>query len=236
MCGRYTFTPGNLALFAERFGVGDAPELAAGYNIAPGRSVATVAARADGEHACEMMHWGLIPDWASRAERQYKMINARVETVSQKRAYRALLDANRCLIPADGFYEWQKTEDGPKQPYWFHHEAAELFAFAGLWTSSQPNPDDDVIVSCTILTTAANEVVSPVHHRMPLILDRSRESTWLDPSVGSEAALSALSVNANHALLRRAVSRAVSSTSNQGANCIAPDDPAPQGKPSEKLF
>jgi putative SOS response-associated peptidase YedK len=236
VCGRYTFTPGNLALFAERFGVGEASTPAAGYNIAPGRPVATIAADQNGEHTCKLMHWGLIPDWAPRAERQYKMINARVETVAEKRAYRDLLDSGRCLIPADGFYEWQKTEDGPKQPYWFHHEGTELFSFPGLWTSAKPSPGGDVIVSCTILTTAANEVVSPVHHRMPVILDRSRESTWLDPSVDGEAALAALSLNANDALLRRAVSRAVSSTSNQGANCIEPDDLAPQGSPSERLF
>lgn len=236
MCGRYTFTPGNLALFAERFGVGEASTTAAGYNIAPGRPVATVAADQNGEHTCKLMHWGLIPDWAPRTERQYKMINARVETVAEKRAYRDLLDSGRCLIPADGFFEWQVTEDGSKQPYWFHLEGSELFAFPGLWTTTQPDPDDDVIFSCTILTTAANEVVSPVHQRMPLILNKQYESTWLDRSVAGDDALSSLSSNANGSLLRRAVSRAVSSTSNQGANCIEPDDDGLRERPSGRLF
>ena len=224
MCGRYTFTPGNLSLFAERFGVGGVAPEAAGYNIAPGRAVATVTDNADGARSSRLMHWGLLPEWASRTERQYKMINARAETVLEKRAYRTLLDGNRCLIPADGFYEWQTREDGAKRPYWFHLASEELFAFAGLWTESRLEDDGEPLLSCTILTTGANDVVSPVHHRMPLMLNEASESAWLDSSLGATDALAALSGTSNGALIARPVSRAVSSTANQGAQCIAEDD------------
>ena len=114
MCGRYTFGPGNLTLFADRFSV-DAPPpaSAAGYNVPPGRPVATVVHRAGSAPNCEMFHWGLIPAWAKSAERQYKMINARIETVTEKRAYSGLLAQHRCLIPADGFFEWQPVATDP---------------------------------------------------------------------------------------------------------------------------
>lgn len=221
MCGRYTFAPGNLALFAERFGVGAPPQSASGYNIPPGRPVAAVVHRADSLPSCEMFHWGLIPAWAQSAERPYKMINARVETVAEKRAYSSLLQQHRCLIPADGFFEWQAAASGPKQPWWFHLPGAELFAFAGLWTSWQPQPDVEPVNSCTILTTAAKDVVSPVHGRMPLILRRDDESRWIDPEVGSDAAISIVSANANADLVDEAVARNVNDTRNTGPECIA---------------
>ena len=225
MCGRYTFAPNNLALFEDRFLVAPPPASAAGYNVPPGRTVATVVHRAGSAPSCEMFHWGLIPAWAESAERQYKMINARIETVTEKRAYSGLLAQYRCLIPADGFFEWQPRSDGPKQPWWFHLPSAELFAFAGLWTCWQPRPDVEPVNSCTILTTAANDVVAPVHGRMPLILERRDETAWLDPGVTAKEALSLAASNANGSLTREPVSRSVNKPRNQGSECIEPVDP-----------
>ena len=236
MCGRYTLAPANLTLFGERFAVASPPGEAAGYNLPPGRAVATIVQRASSPPSCEMFHWGLIPAWTQSSERQYKMINARVETVSEKRAYSGLLDSHRCLIPADGFFEWQIQAEGPKQPSWFHLPSAPLFAFAGLWTTWQPRPDVEPVDSCTILTTAANEVVAPVHSRMPLILSHEDESAWLDPTVPAAQALALLAHSANDQLLRQTVSRGVNNTRNNGPECIEATDPAGPGPTTGALF
>jgi putative SOS response-associated peptidase YedK len=225
VCGRYTLAPGALTLFGERFAVAAPPGEAAGYNVPPGRNVAAIVQRADSAPSCEMFHWGLIPAWSQSSERQYKMINARVETVSEKRAYSGLLEQHRCLIPADGFFEWQPQAEGPKQPWWFHLPDAQLFAFAGLWTSWQPQPDVEAVDSCTILTTAANAVVAPVHGRMPLIVSRADEAAWLQPTVPAAQAIELLARSANDQLLSQAVSRGVNSTRNQGPECIEAIDP-----------
>ncbi len=234
MCGRYTLSQTSLGLFAERFQAASPPASAASYNIAPGRPVAAIIEAADGSRSSELMHWGLIPSWAKQSGSSYKMINARSETVAEKPAYRGLIDQHRCLIPADGFFEWQPQDEAPKQPWWFHLPAQQLFAFAGLWTSWQPGPEVEAVQSCTILTTAANTIVAPVHHRMPLILSADGEQHWLDRSVDGAAALKALAASDNAALVAQAVGRVVNSTANQGPECIAPiaaDEP-----PSTSLF
>ena len=236
MCGRYTLAPGNLALFGERFALAAPPDEAAGYNVPPGRNVATIVQRADSPPSCEMFHWGLIPAWSQSSERQYKMINARVETVSEKPAYSGLLEQHRCLIPADGFFEWQPQAEGPKRPWWFHLPDAPLFAFAGLWTSWQPQPDVEAVDSCTILTTAANAVVSPVHGRMPLIISRADEEAWLEPTVPAAQAIALLDRSANDQLLSQPVSRGVNNTRNQGPECIEAVDPAGPDPGTGALF
>ena len=236
MCGRYTLAPGSLTLFSERFGVSAAPEQAAGYNIPPGQPIAAVTRRSAAPPSCEMFHWGLIPAWSQTAETQYKMINARVETVREKRSYSGLVADHRCLIPADGFFEWQPQAEGPKRPWWFHLPGSELFAFAGLWTSWQPQPDVEPVDSCTMLTTEANAIVAPVHNRMPLIVRREDEQAWLDPTVGVEDALGLLANSANAQLLTRPVSRAVNSTRNQGEDCIAAVDPGGPDSSAGALF
>ncbi len=236
MCGRYTLAPGNLALFADRFLVPAPPESAAGYNLPPGRPVATVVQRPGALPSCEMFHWGLIPAWAQSTERQYKMINARIETVAESRAYSGLLKQHRCLLPADGFFEWQPQQQGPKQPWWFHLPDGELFAFAALWTSWQPQPDVEAVESCTILTTAANTVVEPVHGRMPLILRREDEPDWLDPTIGAQQATSLLASSVNDRLIGRAVGRGVNNTRNQGPQCIIEVDPNGPDRTASGLF
>lgn len=125
-----------------------------------------------------MMHWGLVPTWAKDASIGNRMINARAETIAEKRTFKALLDRKRCLVLADGFYEWQKKERG-KFPVRFVLKDRGLFAFAGLWDSWR-KPDGSEIQSFTIITTGANDIIRPIHERMPVILDRNSEDKWLD--------------------------------------------------------
>ncbi|WP_367280825.1 SOS response-associated peptidase [uncultured Chloroflexus sp.] len=177
MCGRYTLavTPARLA---ARFGV--APlEFQPRYNIAPTQPV--VAAR-NGQNGRELvfLRWGLIPAWAKDASIGARMINARSETALDKPAFRTAFRRRRCLLPASGFYEWQTTPAG-KQPYYFSPVDDEMIAFAGLWEQWQA-PDGTLIESCTILTTAANEVVAPIHDRMPVMLPSDLAALWLDPA------------------------------------------------------
>ena len=225
-----------MALFAERFELEPSSRPRDGYNIAPGGPVTVIVGESDGAARAEQFHWGLIPAWAKSAETRYKMINARIETVDEKPAYRGLLEGHRCLIPADGFFEWQPQPEGPKQPWWFQLADAELFSFAGLWTTWQPAPDVEPVHSCTMLTCEANDVVSPVHHRMPVVLKRASETRWLDPAVGAAAALTLAADCANDQLTARPVSRAVNSTRNTGPECIAAPSDDATGGPATALF
>ncbi|MFQ5542681.1 MAG: SOS response-associated peptidase, partial [Candidatus Binatia bacterium] len=176
MCGRYTQTasPENL-LF--RFGFDDhGITLRPRYNLAPGQDAPTVIS--DGTRVHRMMHWGLVPSWAKDASIGNRMINARAETLTEKRTFKALLGRKRCLVLADGFYEWQKRERG-KLPMRFVLKDREPFAFAGLWDSWR-RPDGNELQSFTIITTGANDLLRPVHGRMPVILDREGEGEWLN--------------------------------------------------------
>jgi putative SOS response-associated peptidase YedK len=165
MCGRYTLkTPANV--LAEQFQIDEYPSsMNASYNIAPTQEVAAVI-EGEGKRKLEMLHWGLIPSWADDPSVGNRMINARGETVSTKPSFRKAFRNHRCLVLADGFYEWQKTANG-KQPYYIRMEDGSPFAFAGLWESWQNGTE---IRSATIITTDANDVVGPIHNRMPVIL------------------------------------------------------------------
>jgi putative SOS response-associated peptidase YedK len=175
MCGRFTLEP--TARFYERFGITDRlPDLAPRYNIAPGQTVPVIAA--ERPHELTLMHWGLIPHWAKEQTTKFKMINARVEMLTGKPAYRGLLTHNRCLVPVSGFYEWKAGGKG-KSPYYIHPAHDPFIAFAGLydvWT----RPDGEPLYSFTIITTEAQGAVAQLHNRMPVMLDPSLESAWLD--------------------------------------------------------
>lgn len=185
MCGRFTLTK-ELREVAERFGV-HYPRGFAGtgvvdrprYNIAPTQNVIVIAD--DGSRSMKQMKWGLIPSWAKDPAIGNRMINARVETIDEKPSFRTALKKRRCLIPADGFYEWQKLGK-VKQPVRIVLKSREPFGFAGLW-DSWTSPANEMIQSCTIITTAANELIQPVHDRMPVILNREDEAQWLDPKL-----------------------------------------------------
>jgi putative SOS response-associated peptidase YedK len=175
MCGRYTLKTRAGAL-AEHFDLPEVPVLTPRYNIAPSQPVAVVR----GGPELAQMRWGLIPAWADDPAIGHRMINARAETVAERPAFRAAFRRRRCLVLADGFYEWQR-QDGRKQPFYFRLRDGGPFAFAGLWERWEKG--DEPIESCTLLTTEANAVVDPVHDRMPVVLDPGDYRRWLDPRV-----------------------------------------------------
>ncbi|MDP8952934.1 MAG: SOS response-associated peptidase [Actinomycetota bacterium] len=195
------------------------PEVPPSYNVAPTQEVAAVLVEG-GERRLEMLRWGLIPSWADEPQIGSRMINARSETVSEKPSFRGAFRKRRCLIPADGFYEWQRTDNG-KQPYHIHARDGSPFAFAGLWESW--SGDEGEIRSCTILTTEANEVVGEVHHRMPVIVAPEDYETWLDPDLHDADWLAPLlTPYPSEALEAYPVSRFVNNPSNNDERCVEP--------------
>jgi putative SOS response-associated peptidase YedK len=170
-----------------------------------------------------MAKWGLLPHWAKDTKIAFKMINARAETLTEKPAYRGLPSRHRCLIPADGFYEWTIGPDGKKHPVHFHLPNYETFAFAGLWTA-RTDPESEVVESCTIITTLPNNLVGPVHDRMPVMLPRDAESVWLDPSISKEHALSLLEPYPADLMVALPASTRANSAGNDDSGLLLPDD------------
>jgi putative SOS response-associated peptidase YedK len=193
MCGRYTLTQSGGAI-ATAFDLGQVPEVVPRYNIAPTQPVPAILATAEAERQFKLLYWGLIPSWSKDFKIGARLINARAETVAEKPSFRAAFKRRRCLIVADGFYEWQRLDTG-KQPYYIYvgHQMDDHppFAFAGLWEHWESS-DGDWIDSCTILTTAANDLMHPIHERMPVILPEADYDLWLDPTVQSADKLQAL--------------------------------------------
>ncbi len=187
MCGRFALkTP--IKTIADEFEVTETALYAPRYNIAPSQPVLVVRLNKETvKREATFMMWGLVPSWAKDPGIGQKMINARAETVAEKPSYRGPFKNKRCLIPADGFYEWQKLDKG-KLPYYFHLKSGRLFAFAGLWEFWEDNKGNELF-SCTLLTTQANETMSPIHQRMPVILKREQYRLWLDPATGTIEAL-----------------------------------------------
>ncbi len=180
MCGRYSLTT-PLEAVRQLFDFPERPNLAPRVNIAPSQEVAAVR-RGEGDlggRHLVALRWGLIPSWANEPGIGNRMINARAETLAEKPAFRAAFRRRRCLIPADGFYEW-KTEGGRKQPYRIVLESGAPFAFAGLWERWE-GPGCDGVESCTIVTTEANARLRAIHPRMPVILAPESYDLWLDP-------------------------------------------------------
>ncbi len=184
MCGRYnlTLSPNELQEFFDLF---RAPPWSPRYNIAPTQSVLTI--RFDEEATPRepgLLRWGLIPSWAKDEKIGNRLINARGETVAEKPSFRSAFKRRRCLIPATGFYEWQQQPGSTKQPYHITMADGRPFAFAGLWEHWAKGPSP--IETCTIITTAANDDLQPIHERMPVILPKDRYDQWLDPTGNSE--------------------------------------------------
>jgi putative SOS response-associated peptidase YedK len=219
MCGRYTLASPTERL-AEEFGVDAASiELAPNYNVAPTQQVAAVVDEG-GQRRLEVLRWGLIPPWADDPGIGSRMINARSETAPGKPSFRRAFRERRCLIPADGFYEWQRT-NGAKQPYYIHMEEGRPFAFAGLWESWSKGGEGEVR-TCTILTTGANALVGEVHDRMPVILARDAYDVWLDPASERDELTGLLAPYPVDEMEAYPVSRFVNSPSNNDPRCIEP--------------
>lgn len=180
MCGRYTLTR-RQQVVAERFGVEQLTmNIEPRFNIAPTQPVPVVLTE-DGKPRLDVMRWGLVPFWSKDIKSMKPLINARGETIAQKPAFKNCLIRRRCLIPADGFFEW-KREGKEKIPMYIYCADMELFAFAGLWEEWKDRESGNVVRSCSIITIGANNTVAPVHDRMPVILRPEDESAWLDTS------------------------------------------------------
>jgi putative SOS response-associated peptidase YedK len=219
MCGRYTLASPTERL-AEEFGFdGTSVELAPNYNVAPTQRVAAVLEEG-GQRRLEVLRWGLIPPWADDPGIGSRMINARSETAPGKPSFRRAFRERRCVIPADGFYEWQRT-NGAKQPYYIHMEDGRPFAFAGLWESWSKGGEGEVR-TCTILTTGANALVGEVHDRMPVILAHDAYDVWLDPDSERDELTGLLAPYPEDEMEAYPVSRFVNSPSNNDPRCIEP--------------
>jgi putative SOS response-associated peptidase YedK len=217
MCGRYTLsTPAGR--LAEEFQLDSTVEIPPSYNVAPTQQVAAVL-EDEGGRRLEMLRWGLVPSWADDPEIGARMINARSETAPEKPSFRRAFRGRRCLIPADGFYEW-KRENGGKQPYYFHMQDGRPFAFAGLWESWEKG--DGTLRTCAILTTRANSVLEGVHDRMPVILPHDAYDAWLDPDADREELGELTIPYPEDDLETYPVSRFVNSPRNNDERCIEP--------------
>ncbi len=176
---------------AARFDVERWPAFEAAYNIAPGAAIWTVrSGDDDGPRQVERRRWGLVPGWAKDPAIGSRLVNARGETLAEKPAFRAAFKRRRCLVPADGFYEWRRS-GRQRIPFYFHPRDGRPFAMAGLFETWMP-PEGDPLDSVTIVTVAANQIVGAVHHRMPAVLDDVAATTWLDADVEEREALEPL--------------------------------------------
>lgn len=229
MCGRYTLrTP--VTRLIEIFHVPTLPQLSPRYNIAPTQLVVCIRTVADQPNAHEAinMRWGLIPFWAKDMAIGNQMINARAETVAEKPAFRNAFAKRRCLILADGFFEWQKLSTGKKQPWLIEMEDGQPFAMAGLWECWTPRSSSQgstPVTSCSIITTEANDDMKPLHDRMPVILPIESWANWLSPqaSVGQLGEL--LKPLPDGLLTHTSVSTVVNRPFPDNADCIVPVDP-----------
>jgi len=224
MCGR--FARYSLSRELERFFNAHPPpfEIPPNYNVAPTQEVPVIIEREDGRHI-KKRHWGLVPFWAKDTSIGSRMINARVETITSKPAFKAAFKHRRCLIPANGFYEW-KGKSGNKQPFYFHLPSGEPFAFAGLyelWEDKEAPPGAGPYKSCTIITTDASDSVKDVHHRMPLILKPEAYAEWLDPEIkDSDRIEEVLKKGYVKELKHYPVSKLVNQVGNHSKECMEP--------------
>ncbi len=221
MCGRFTLTDPDVDL-AVQFNLPEVPDVHPRYNIAPTQPVAAVRLNTgSGQRELVMLRWGLIPSWAQDPEIGARMINARAETAAEKPAFRAAFRRRRCLVLADGFYEWQK-QDGPKQPIYIALRDRKAFGFAGLWEFWK-DAEGKSIETCTLLTTEPNDLIRNFHNRMPVILSPEYYEPWLDPEVDDVDVLQPmLKAYPAEEMEAYPISRWVNNPDNEGPRCIEP--------------
>jgi len=218
MCGRFV-RHSSLDLIENTFAVDDVEidAVEARYNIAPSQPVLAVI-RDQGKRLVQL-HWGLVPFWAEDRSIGNRMINARAETVEKKPAFRGAFRKRRCLVVADGFFEW-KGEKGRKQPFYLTLEGDRPFGFAGIWDIWRERDTGEELRSCTILTTAAAASLKDIHHRMPVVLKAENRDTWLDPAAGPDRLKQILTDGFVTGFRRRPVSRQVNRVQNDNPGCI----------------
>jgi putative SOS response-associated peptidase YedK len=223
MCGRFAFYSPSEAT-AALFGVNASLEVQPRYNIAPTQYVAAIRDDDNGERELTMLRWGLIPFWAKDPSIGNRMINARAETVAEKPSFRAAYRKRRCLVLADGFYEWH-TEAGVKVPYFISLADGQAFAFAGLWENWQSKDSDESIQSTTVITTAANDFMLPLHHRMPVVLEPESAERWMQ---GDDDIVASATENAPE-FRAWPVDRRVNNARNESDGLIEPAGDVRQG-------
>jgi putative SOS response-associated peptidase YedK len=227
MCGRYTLS-GRIEQLLLHYGLGEVgEELLADYlpryNIAPTQLVPAIHRDEDGAPALSLLRWGLIPPWADDPAIGNRMINARGETAASKPSFRSAFGKRRCLLPADGWYEWRKLAGGKnKQPYRIGLESGEPFAFAGLWEHWEPKGGGDPVRSCTIITTEAAASIRRLHDRMPTVLTADEMDLWLDPQAPKEALQDLLRPYEGGELTAYPVSKVVNAPVNDRPECVEP--------------
>jgi putative SOS response-associated peptidase YedK len=233
MCARYSLTL-SVDEIGRLFGVPELPNLAPRYNIAPTQTAPVVRRGVAGKRELALLRWGLVPSWARDGKPATALINARAETVAEKPSFRAAFKARRCLVPADGFYEWH-TLGRAKQPYRIGLAGGGLFAMAGLWERWEPRqPGEGAIESFTIIVTDANQRVAAVQDRMPVILAPGDHEAWL--SGDADAARALLKPYPSEAMTLVAVSSRVNNVRNDDALCIEPVAPRAEPQAEARLL
>lgn len=225
MCGRYViaYDPETLV---SGFSVLRVPAFPKRWNVAPQSEVPVVRETREGERVVDLMRWGLVPNWAKDPAVGHKLNNARAEGIDAKPSFRQALRRRRCLLPASGFYEWQATPSG-KQPWYFTASEGPVLAMAGLFEAWRPDDSAPWLLSCCVITTAANAMMAPIHDRMPVLLAASEWAAWLDrKQQDPAAATSLLRPCPPQGLQAWPVSRAVSRGSAEGEELIRPIEPA----------
>ena len=227
MCGRYTQMHSGEAI-AQAFGLQHIPDLQPRYNIAPTQPVSAIS-QSEEVREYRTFQWGLVPSWSKDPSIGSRMINARAETAAEKPSFRAPFKRRRCLVIADGFYEWQRSDNlkdgqkgGQKQPYYIQLKTRSLFGFAGLWDTWESG-DGSYLETCTILTTEPNELMQPIHNRMPVIVHPEDYDLWLNPSLQQRDRLQpVLRPYETDAMQMYPVSKTVNSPRNESPACIEP--------------
>lgn len=218
MCGRYSLSSDGEAL-VEEFGVNDLAAWSPRFNIAPSQAVPVLVRNGEALEATSF-YWGLVPAWAKDRKMQSRLINARAESVAEKPSFRSAFRRRRCLVLANGYYEWVKRNN-EKQPYYIHLQSHRPFAFAGLW-EKWLDENGTPYLSCSIITCAANERLTALHQRMPVVLPKSTHATWLQSETDRQTLIDLLKPAANDAFNAIAVSRFVNAPNHEGPDCIKP--------------
>jgi len=222
MCGRFTESR-ELKDVAARFEAETGDTLfTPSYNIGPGRFTPVITFDGPARHL-ELMRWGLIPSWAKDEKIAFKTFNARSETVFEKPSFRSAIKKRRCLVPADGYFEWQKT-DGGKVPYYIYLKDHPLFAFAGIWESWDKAAGGSLLTTFSILTTTPNEKMTALHHRMPVILPLEAEAAWLDPDTAREELINLFEPFSEEMMLFHRVNPEIGNVRNDFPQLIEPGD------------
>jgi len=228
MCGRYTLSNPDPVRLRARFDILESSEIEEQprYNIAPTDPVVAVRRNEEGARAAGRLPWGLVPGRWAEKKGSRPLINARVEGIERQPAFAESFRERRCLMPADGFYEWLSDEQG-KRPLWFSRPDGDLFAFAGIWAALPAKGTDDVLHSCALITCPPNRLMRPIHDRMPVVLDPALEAKWLDPDADVDELLELLTPPRDDALVAREVNDFVNDVRQDGPDLIAPREEQP---------